>query len=98
VATAIVRGTVKVTSRAVSVSPTGEILYDGKSYLTGTAPMADGQQARIVVADDQGQRRMQADFPVYFPPPVPENRAARRRRQLPTGADRSFSAPTQPMR
>jgi hypothetical protein len=76
-----VRGRVKVVAQAVTVSPSGEIVYDGNRYLTGTAPMADGQQAQIVIADAQGQRRTQADFPVYIPPPEPENRAARRRRQ-----------------
>lgn len=80
VATLIVRGDVKVLTQAVAVNPSGEIAYDGKSYLTGTAPMADGMQAQIVIADAQGQRRTQADFPVYIPPPEGENRAARRRR------------------
>src|SRR5271156_1613885 len=80
VATAIVRGTVMIISQAVTVSPTGEIVYDGNRYLIGTAPTAQGQ-AQIVVADADGQRRTQADFPVYIPPPQPENRAARRRRQ-----------------
>jgi hypothetical protein len=77
----VVRGRVRVLTEAVAVSPTGEIVYDGNRYLTGTAPMADGTQAQIVIADAQGQRRTQADFPVYIPPPEPENRAARRRRQ-----------------
>lgn len=79
-ATAVVQGTVMIISQAVTVSPTGEIVYDGNRYLTGTAPTAQGQ-AQIVVADADGQRRTQADFPVYIPPPEPENRAARRRRQ-----------------
>ena len=81
VATIVVKGTVLVLTQAVTVSPSGAIVYDGSSYLTGTATMADGQQAQIVIADAQGQRRTQADFPVYIPPPEGENRAARRRRQ-----------------
>lgn len=81
VATIVVKGSVTVVTHAVTVRPSGEIVYDGNSYLTGTAPMEDGQQAQIVVADPQGQRRTRADFPVYIPPPEPENRAARRRRQ-----------------
>jgi hypothetical protein len=51
VATVVVRGRVEVLTQAVTVGPTGEILYGGNRYQTGTAPMADGQQARIVVAD-----------------------------------------------
>ncbi len=81
VASMVARGTVVVLTQAVTVSPSGEIVYDGQSYLTGTAPMADGQQAQIVIADPHGQRRTQADFPVYIPPQEPENRTARRRRQ-----------------
>ena len=81
VAVIAIKGTVKVLTQAVTVKPSGEITYDGNSYLTGTAPMANGQQAQIVVSDPQGQGRMQADFPVNIPPPAGENRAARRRRQ-----------------
>jgi hypothetical protein len=68
VAMAVVRGRVRVLTQAVNVSPTGEIVYDGNSYLTGTAPMGDGKQARIVVADPEGEHRARADFPVYVPP------------------------------
>jgi hypothetical protein len=64
VATVVVRGRVEVLTQAVTVGPTGEILYGGNRYQTGTAPMADGQQARIIVADGQDQTRAQADFPV----------------------------------
>jgi hypothetical protein len=81
VATMVVKGKVMVLTQAVTVNPSGEIVYDGSSYLTGTATMADGQQAQIVIAGAQGQRRAQAEMPVYIPPPEGENRAARRRRQ-----------------
>jgi hypothetical protein len=67
----VVRGRVRVLTQAVTVSPSGAIVYNGNHYLTGTAPMADGQQAQIVVADAQGQPRSQADFPVYIQPPEP---------------------------
>ena len=81
VAVAIVGGTGKILTQAVNVSPSGEIIYDGKSYLTGTAPMADGKQARVVIADPEGQRRAGADFPVYVLPPQPEKRSPRNRRR-----------------
>lgn len=68
VSTFVARGRLEVLTKAVTVSPSGEIEYDGNSYLTGTAPMEDGNQARIVIADPDGERRTRADFPVYIPP------------------------------
>lgn len=72
VATMVVKGTVTVLTQAVTVNPSGEIVYDGQSYLTGAATMADGSQAQIIVADANGQRRTRADFSVHIPPPQPE--------------------------
>jgi hypothetical protein len=80
VAAVEIRGRVRIVTEPVHVSPSGQIVYDGNSYLTGTTPMADGQQARIVVADPEGERLTRADFPVYIPPPQQANRRQRRAR------------------
>jgi hypothetical protein len=83
VATAIVRGRVKIVTQAVGVSPSGQIVYDGTSYLAGTTLIIEGQHAHIVISDVQRQPRTQADVPVCTPPPQPKKRPAgnpRRRR------------------
>ena len=73
VAMVVVRGTAKMlTPDAVNLNlvPSSEVVYDGNSFLTGTAPMADGSQARIVFFGDDdaaGQRRFAADFRVSIP-------------------------------
>jgi len=77
----VLRGRVRILTEPVHVSPSGEIVYDANSYLTGTTPMANGQQARILVAEPEGERRTRADFPVYIPPPQQANRRQRRARR-----------------
>jgi hypothetical protein len=90
VAAVEIRGRVRIVTEPVHVSPLGQIVCDGNSCLTGTTPMANGQQARIVVADPEGERLIRADFPVYIPPPQQANRRQRRARRK---SQRGFAGP-----
>jgi hypothetical protein len=71
-----IRGTAKIATQAITISLSDEISYDGSRFLTGKAPLAEGNEGRVVVTEEvAGEHRWAADLTVHFPPQHSETTA-----------------------